>query len=342
VRIRRRTAFLAATLLLPTAFLLAVVDAGPASAHGAMMVPGSRTFFCWEDGLDSTGQIVPQNPACQQAVDVSGANSLYNWFAVLRSDGAGRTVGFVPDGQLCSGGNPNYAGFDNTNANWPVTHLTSGASMEFRYNKWAAHPGSFILYVTKDGWDPTVPLRWDELESTPFYTADHPPDTGPVGSVNGYYFWTANLPANKTGRHIIYSVWKRSDSNETFYGCSDVMFDGGTGQVTGIGQTGSQPTVPCDASYTVTNTWSGGLQAQVTITNPNTTSTHTWSVNWIVPSGVTVSSSWNGTFTQSGDLATMRNANWNGVLAPNASASFGMVLSSGSAIPAPSLTCAAT
>ena len=37
----------------------------------------------------------------------------------------------------------------------------------------------------------------------------------------------SNLPAGKTGRHIIYSVWTRSDSAETFYNCSDVVFDGG-------------------------------------------------------------------------------------------------------------------
>jgi hypothetical protein len=37
--------------------------AAPASAHGAMMVPGSRTFLCWRDGLTPQGNIVPQNPA---------------------------------------------------------------------------------------------------------------------------------------------------------------------------------------------------------------------------------------------------------------------------------------
>ena len=39
----------------------------PASAHGAMEIPGSRTFLCYEDGITSTGQIQPHNPACQAA-----------------------------------------------------------------------------------------------------------------------------------------------------------------------------------------------------------------------------------------------------------------------------------
>jgi chitin-binding protein len=50
--------------------------------------------------------------------------------------------------------------------------------------------------------------------------------------VDGYYYWDAALPAGLTGRHVIYSVWTRSDSTETFYGCSDVVFDGGNGEVT--------------------------------------------------------------------------------------------------------------
>ncbi|WP_301325762.1 cellulose binding domain-containing protein, partial [Lentzea flava] len=43
---------------------------------------------------------------------------------------------------------------------------------------------------------------------------------------NGEYSWQAKLP-NKSGRHIIYSLWQRSDSPEAFYSCSDVQFGGG-------------------------------------------------------------------------------------------------------------------
>jgi hypothetical protein len=38
---------------------------------------------------------------------------------------------------------------------------------------------------------------------------------------------------------VIYSVWERSDSEETFYGCSDVSFDGGGGEIVGIGSDGA-------------------------------------------------------------------------------------------------------
>jgi len=207
-------------------------------AHGALLTPGSRTYLCYKDGLTSTGEIKPTNPACQNALAVGGAQPFYDWFGVLRSDGAGRTTGFIPDGALCSGGFTKYAGFDAPRSDWPLTHLTSGAPFTWTYAAWAAHPGWFYLYVTKDGYDPNQALTWADMESTPFLSADHPPLTG--SAPTGYYSWSGNLPV-KTGRHIIYSVWKRSDSTETFYGCSDVVFDGGNGEVTGIGGGSTNP-----------------------------------------------------------------------------------------------------
>jgi len=305
-----------------------LLAAGPAQAHGAMMVAGSRTFLCYQDGITSTGQLVPQNPACQAAVSRSGITPLYNWFAVGNRSGAtsGGTVGFIPDGKLCSG-NSNYydfSGFDQASADWPKTHLTSGATIQYRYNKWAAHPGSFRSYITKDGWNPNRPLTWADMETTPFYSVTDPPSVGNPGSINSYYYWNAALPANKTGSHIIYSVWARSDSTETFYGCSDVVFDGGHGEVTGIGVGAPPPpAAQCAATYAITSTWPGGFQAQVTVTNPTTSTMYGWSVGWVLANGETVNSAWNGTLSQAGSLATVKGTDWNRTLAAGGSASFG-------------------
>lgn len=326
---KRQTTILAGVSVTVAALVAALLVASPVTAHGAMMIPGSRTFLCYEDGLTSTGQIVPQNPACQAAVAQSGATSLYNWFAVGNRSGAtsGGTVGFIPDGKLCSG-NSNYydfSGFDLARSDWPKTHLTSGSSIQIQYNKWAAHPGTWSLYITKDGWDPTQPLTWADMESTPFSTITDPPSVGNPGSVNSYYYWNATLPANKTGYHVIYSVWARSDSSETFYGCSDVVFDGGSGQVTGIGATAPPPSAtPCSASYTITSTWPGGFQAQVTVSNPTTSTMYGWHVSWVLPDGETINSAWNGTLSQAGSLATVTSADWDRVLTPSGSATFGL------------------
>jgi predicted carbohydrate-binding protein with CBM5 and CBM33 domain len=365
---RRRLALWFAAALAGTGAV--VVFATPAAAHGALMQPGSRQYLCWKDGLTATGQIVPKNPACAAAVAQSGPNSLYNWFAMLRSDGAGRTSGFIPDGKLCSADAKVYdfSGFDLARNDWPLTHLTAGATMEFDYSNWAAHPGTFSLYVTKDGFDPNKPMAWSDLESTPFLQATNPPQVGSPGTADGHYYWSGKLPTAKSGRHIIYSVWARSDSQETFYGCSDVTFDGGNGEVTGVGDgTGggpsggtssgptsrppSSPSSPtssppgnggggCTATYTVTGSWQGGFQADVKVTNSGSAPISSWKVGWNYTGGQTVTQGWNATVTQSGTAVTAASVAWNGTVPGGGSTNFGL-LGNGSAGTAPTLTCAA-
>ncbi|WP_344260925.1 lytic polysaccharide monooxygenase [Streptomyces sodiiphilus] len=231
-RARLKKAGLFTTLATLPALALSGLAAGTASAHGAPMDPGSRTYLCYVHGVDHTGQVNPSNPACRSALDQSGATGFYNWFAVLQSNGQGRTTGFIPDGQLCSGasGAYDFRGFDQARTDWPTTHLTSGASYEFTYNVWAHHPGSFHMYITKNGYDPNQPLRWADLEH--FHTVTNPPYRGQVGTIDAEYYWRTNLPSGKSGRHVIFMLWERSDSPENFYSCSDVVFDGGNGQVT--------------------------------------------------------------------------------------------------------------
>jgi predicted carbohydrate-binding protein with CBM5 and CBM33 domain len=175
----------------------------------------------------------------------------------------------------------------------------------------------------------------------PFSTVTDPPSVGNPGSIDSYYYWNATLPANKTGYHIIYSVWARSDSVETFYGCSDVVFDGGNGEVTGIGSSAPPPVeTPCTATYSITSTWPGGFQAQVTVTNPTTSTLYGWTAGWVLANDETISSSWNGTLSAAGSLATIKNASWNPVLAPGGSVSFGFTANEASTpvVPA-SVTC---
>jgi chitin-binding protein len=335
VRIRRLLTLGCAAAVLPLA--VSLVSAPPAAAHGTMMKPGSRTFFCFKDGLTATGEIVPKNPACGAAVATSGVNSLYNWFGVLRSDGAGRTRGFIPDGQLCSGGNPTYDGFNVARDDWPVTHLTAGASFNWWYSNWAAHPGPFKMFVTKDSWSPTRPLAWDDLADTPFLTVASAQQVGSVGTPDGHYLWTGNLPAAKTGRHLIYTVWARTDSPETFYSCSDVVFDGGHGEETGVGVPGAPPVaLSCTATVAITNSWDGGFQAAVTVQNTGPAPISPWTIEWHLESA-TVVSGWNATVTQSTHMVNAAAPSWNLSLAPGASVTIGFV-ASGSASPPPSAT----
>ncbi|GAA2700334.1 lytic polysaccharide monooxygenase auxiliary activity family 9 protein [Actinoplanes palleronii] len=351
--------WVAVAVLAAAAGILALPAA--AEAHGALQIPGSRTWLCYQDGRNpTTGAIEPKNPACAAAVAQSGTNSLYNWFAVLRSDGAGRVNGFLPDGQLCSGGTGgpyNFTGFNLARTDWPTTHLTAGASVEFHYNDWAKHPGTFYLYITKDGYDPTKPLAWSDLEPTPFDQVTNPPANGGPGTDDGHYYWTGNLPSGKSGKHLIYSVWSRSDSQETFYGCSDVAFDGGHGEVTGVG---TQPTTSptpapsspspsastpgggtgtgCTAMYSITSAWSGGFQAEVMV-HAGTAAISRWNVSWTWPGSQTLATVWSGKSTSSGSLVSVGNETWNGTVAAGAYTTFGLLGSGTAPATVQNLTC---
>ncbi|GIF14657.1 chitin-binding protein [Actinoplanes teichomyceticus] len=338
----------------------ALVLPATAEAHGAIQVPGSRTWLCYQDGRNSsTGAIEPKNAACAAAVAKSGTTALYNWFAVLRSNGAGRVSGFIPDGQLCSGGTGgpyDFTGFNLARADWPTTHLTAGATMQFRYNDWAKHPGTFSLYITKDGYDPTKPLAWGDLEPTPFDQVTNPPANGGPGTDDGHYYWTGRLPSGKTGKHLIYSVWSRSDSQETFYGCSDVVFDGGNGEVTGIGtQPSTSPSVSpsvspstpdtspgtggsCTAMYNTVSTWSGGFQGEVMV-HAGSTPVNGWRVSWTWPGSQTLASVWSGKASSTGSLISVGNENWNASVAAGGRTTFGFLASGAAPTALTNLSC---
>jgi predicted carbohydrate-binding protein with CBM5 and CBM33 domain len=240
--LRRVAAVLAATAIVAGAGVVALVASPtPASAHGAQLFPGARQYLCWVDGLTPQGQIDPGNPACQSVLNQAGINAFYNWFADLNSSNDGATTGTIPTGRICdlNGGGPfNFTPYNQMRSDWPRTNVTAGATYQFRHNNWAAHPGKFDVYVTRQGWNPSAPLAWSSLEL--IRTVVDPPQNGGPGGLN-YYFWDQQLPNNRSGLHLVVIHWVRSDSPEDFISCADVDFNGGNGEVIGIGNDPGEP-----------------------------------------------------------------------------------------------------
>ncbi|GAA2808720.1 lytic polysaccharide monooxygenase [Streptomyces showdoensis] len=208
---------------------LAGLGAGPAFAHGSMTDPVSRVAACYAEGPES-----PESAACKAVVAAGGTQPLYDWNGVNIANAGGRSKQIIPDGKLCSAGNATYRGLDLARADWPASKMASGEHT-FHYKGTAPHKGSFELYVTKDGYDPAKPLKWSDLEAKPFVTVTDP------GMVNGDYVFKGTVP-KKSGRHLIYSIWQRSDSPEAFYTCSDVVFGADTGSKGPAAPTAAAPT----------------------------------------------------------------------------------------------------
>ncbi|MFI5804225.1 lytic polysaccharide monooxygenase [Streptomyces sp. NPDC051561] len=214
---RRKAATVAALGLAPLA--LTGLAASPAAAHGSMTDPVSRVSACYAEGPES-----PKSAACKAAVAASGVQAFYDWNAVNIANAAGNHKALIPDGKLCSAGNDKYKGLDLPRADWPSSKLAAGKHT-FRYKGTAPHKGSFDLYITKDSYDPAKPLKWSDLEAKPFASVTDPKMEA------GDYVFDGTLP-KKSGRHLVYSVWQRSDSPEAFYTCSDVVFGKDSGGAT--------------------------------------------------------------------------------------------------------------
>ncbi|MET8677469.1 lytic polysaccharide monooxygenase [Streptomyces sp. NPDC004647] len=212
---RRQAAGIAVIAVTPLA--LTALAAAPAAAHGSMTDPVSRVSACFSEGPES-----PKSAACKAAVGAGGTQALYDWNEVNIPDAAGKHKQIIPDGKLCSAGRDKYKGLDLPRADWPSSKLAAGKHT-FRYKATAPHKGSFELYVTKDSYDPAKPLKWSDLEPAPFAKVTNPK------LVNGEYVFDGTVPG-KSGRHLIYSIWQRSDSPEAFYTCSDVVFGQDSGR----------------------------------------------------------------------------------------------------------------
>lgn len=207
----RRTA---AAVTLSAAALIPLTPS-TAGAHGAVFNPVSRVAACYAEGPET-----PKSQVCKDLVADSGTQPLYDWNEVNIANADGQHQLLIPDGKLCSANREKYRALDWARTDWPATAVGAG-SFDFKVRVTAPHSGTMTVYITKQGFDPTQPLKWSDLDATPVATY-----ATARTATDGFYNFTGTLPA-RTGRHIVYKVWQRNDSPEAFYSCSDVTFGGG-------------------------------------------------------------------------------------------------------------------
>ncbi|WP_338694915.1 lytic polysaccharide monooxygenase [Streptomyces sp. Q6] len=226
----RKLAALAATGVAPLA--LTALSATPAAAHGTLGDPVSRVAACYAEGAEN-----PTSAACKAAVAAGGSQALYDWNGIRDGEAAGKHQENIPDGKLCSANSDEFKGMDLARDDWPATKVSAG-SYTFSYKVTAPHKGTFNLYLTKQGYDPSKPLAWSDLD------LKHPvaTKTDPVAE-GGYYTFSGTLP-DRTGRQLIYGIWQRSDSTEAFYSCSDVTY--GDSAASAGSTAAASPSAPSD------------------------------------------------------------------------------------------------
>ena len=350
-RTARRLGLGAVAVLVASFTMVAVNQAGPASAHGSVTNPPSRNYGCYERwGSDHLNPTMAQtDPMCWQAWQAN-PNTMWNWNGLYRENVGGNHQAAVPDGQLCSGGRTQgglYASLDAVGA-WTAKPMPNNFTLTLTDG--AKHGADYMLiYITKQGFDPTTqPLTWNSLELV-LRTGSYP--------TTGLYEAQVNA-GNRTGRHVVYTIWQASHLDQPYYLCSDVIFGGGgnpppttppptTPPPTTPPPTTPPPTTPppagngaCTATFRKTNEWSGGFGAEVTVRAGNAAISG-WTVAWTWPNGQSITNSWNATVTSSGSSVTASNVAYNGSLSANATTSFGFNASWNGTNSTPTLTCTA-
>ena len=85
----------------------------------------------------------------------------------------------------------------------------------------------------------------------------------------------------------------------------------------------SQPgTAACTVTY-ATNVWNTGFTANVTVANTGTSAINGWNIGFTLPSGQSITGSWNAAVTGTSGAISARNAGHNGSIPAGGSTSFG-------------------
>jgi len=194
------------TVICSTLLLTSVQSICP---HGSVTSPPSRVYRCYLENPEN-----PDSPACIDAIASHGTQALYDWFEVARMDANDRHRDIISDGNLASAGRPEkYGGLDQVRDDWVATPVSPGPLTITWSNATAPHATLYYeVYITKAEWTPNQPLTWDSLE---LLTRTGPRPLATEDNID------VILPERK-GKHVIYSIWQRSLSQEAFYSTSDV------------------------------------------------------------------------------------------------------------------------
>ena len=310
---QRATSRLKVLPLLAIGALTCCID--HAFSHGSISDPVSRAYRIFQENPES-----PRSAVSAAAIATAGTQAFYDWHEISRmvpgydlaSIAPYRAI--IPDGQLAGAGREKYAGLDLVRDDWPATAVNPGL-YPVVFDAWVPHdPSYFLAFITRDGWTPDQPLRWDDFESLP----------GAEQAVRDdhYYRFTVDFP-QRTGHHVLYVIWQRIDpAGEVFFSASDIDFGDGTGK----GNPGNKPFVPHDiraeVDFSIQSDWNSGFTAEAKITNLADHPINSWELEFEIEQEI--SSFWNAELiSREGNHYTVRHAGWNQSIPAGGSVIFG-------------------
>ncbi|MEU4555306.1 chitin-binding protein [Micromonospora violae] len=185
---------------------------GAAQAHGTVINPASRAYQCWQSwgNQHMNPAMQQQDPMCWQAFQAN-PDTMWNWMSQLRDGLAGQFQARTPDGQLCSNALSRNNSLNQPGA-WRATNVSRNLTVQM-YDQASHGADYFRVYVTKQGFNPaTQQLGWGNLDLIT--------TTGRYAPAQNISF-NVSLP-DRSGKHILFVVWKASHMDQTYMWCSDI------------------------------------------------------------------------------------------------------------------------
>jgi chitin-binding protein len=222
---RRPLVLRALTVAVTAVALLAAALPEAAFAHGSASDPPARAFSCldrWRSNHQAP-EMAAQDPMCAQAWKAD-PSAMWNWNGLYREGVKGNHQAAIPDGQLCSAGRTQsgrYAALDAV-GQWKTTR--KNRNFDVTVFDGAKHGADYIrVYLTKQGFDPTKQsLGWGDLELVSQLGNTPASQWKPIS--NGANISVKADAGERTGRHIVYTIWQASHQDQSYYFCSDVTF----------------------------------------------------------------------------------------------------------------------
>lgn len=211
------------------ALVLTTAGVGTAAAHGSVVEPPSRNYGCWErwGHRFQAPSMATEDPMCDQAWRAD-PNAMWNWNGLYKDNVGGNHQAAVPDGRLCSGGRTEggrYAALE-TPGPWVAERV--GRNFTVTVHDQAQHGADYYrVYVTRQGFNfLTDRLRWSDLELVK-QTGRIAPGAGRPATGRPQGGTLVDIQASvsgRRGRHVVFTVWQASHSDQSYYWCSDVAF----------------------------------------------------------------------------------------------------------------------
>ncbi|ALH95427.1 lytic polysaccharide monooxygenase [Acinetobacter equi] len=192
-----------------------------ASAHGYVQKPESRAYACqvYKNSKCGDVQYEPQS--------IEGPNGFPQFGPV--------------DGTIPSAGISRFSQLNQQSpTRWMKNIMPTGVN-NFTWYHTAPHvTKGYRYFITKQGWNPSLPLARTSFELSPFCTVDGKFQTPPKQVSH-----QCSIPKNRSGYHVILAIWDIGDTSNSFYQVIDAQIGSGT------------PTQPVDPEKppVITATW---------------------------------------------------------------------------------------